>query len=320
VLACVAFGVSLGAAAASADPTYSVSGTVSDPSGAPVAGMTVSLSGSTDDPVSTDSSGGYTFTGLVDGSYTVVTTSTASYPLVQSAGVAVVDADVDGVALTDPRFATISGTVNAGGSPADGVVVEVLDSTTSSEYGTAAPTGPSGTFSITVPSNSDGYGFLFSSSAAARLAIASYALGDGTVGVSNACAITVDPASQQALDAGGPVALTVTLNPDPTVCDPAATAPTAPQAQGQHTSPAVPQSTLALTGAPTAAATSAPSAAATQTPGVPVTTTFTATNSTKPLLATPSATAPMPWWGWALVIIAVLAMAGGVGFTVVRHR
>jgi hypothetical protein len=28
----------------------------------------------------------------------------------------------------------------------------------------------------------------------------------------------------------------------------------------------------------------------------------------------------MPWWVWSLVIVAVLLMTGGVGFTVMRHR
>jgi hypothetical protein len=28
----------------------------------------------------------------------------------------------------------------------------------------------------------------------------------------------------------------------------------------------------------------------------------------------------MAWWGWLLVLLAVLAMLGGVGYTIIRHR
>ena len=59
-------------------PTYTISGDIVDGAAAAIEGVTVTLTGDASDSTTTDASGDYAFTGLVDGSYTVTPTKTGN--------------------------------------------------------------------------------------------------------------------------------------------------------------------------------------------------------------------------------------------------
>ena len=77
--------------------TYSISGTVTESGGGPLAGVTMTLSGDASGTTTTDASGNYSFTGLPNGNYTV-TPSMSGYSFTPaSRDVTISGADVAGV-------------------------------------------------------------------------------------------------------------------------------------------------------------------------------------------------------------------------------
>ncbi len=109
--------------------TYSLSGTVTTSGGSALAGVTMALSGTASGTATTDTNGNYTFTGLVNGTYTV-TPSLSGYTFSpSSATVTVSGANITGVNFTGTSSSTgatnsISGKVTlSNGSPLAGVTV-----------------------------------------------------------------------------------------------------------------------------------------------------------------------------------------------------
>jgi Carboxypeptidase regulatory-like domain len=313
-LALVVLSVSLGAASASADAPYSISGTIADTSNTGIDSLSLSLFDSSNalvDTVSTAPDGTYSFVGLVDGTYTVETTAPTGYVAIQAT---VVVADTDAVLnVTDPRYGTITGVLTAGAAPLSGASVKAFDSITNAEYDADSATDANGAFSITLPATTGGYAVYFTNSAGARLPIASYDFGGGAVAGGNACLLSAGTSSLLGLAAGNPIDLTVVVNSDLTPCG--ATTP-APIAQPTHPSTLIAQTGTTIVATPTPT----PTASAVKDSSKASPTTVTAPVDLKPLLTPTASTGPMPGWGWLLVIVAVLALLGGVGFTVVRHR
>ena len=313
-LALVALGVSMGAAGASADPTYSITGTISDTSNTGIGSLDLSLFDSSNalvDTVPTAADGTYSFVGVVDGTYTVETTAPTGYVAIHATAV-VADADTV-LNVTDPRYGTISGVLTAGAAPVSGASVTAFDSATHAEYDADSATDANGAFSITLPATTSGYAVYFTNSGGARLPIASYDFGGGPVAVSNACLLNAGTSNLAGLAAGNPVDLTVVVNSDPTPCGAATAAPVAP--------PHPPSTLLAQTGSVIVATpTPTPTASAVTESSKASGTTVTAPVQLKPMLTPTASTGPMPAWGWLLLIVAVIALLGGVGFTVVRHR
>ncbi len=80
-------------------PTYSISGTVTS-GGSPLSGVTITLSGAASSTTTTDGSGNYGFTGLANGSYTIIP-SKAGYAFTPSSrSVTLNGADVTGQGFT----------------------------------------------------------------------------------------------------------------------------------------------------------------------------------------------------------------------------
>ncbi len=134
-------------AAASADPTYSISGTISGPV---ASGVTVTLSGASSATTVTDASGNYAFT-VANGSYTVTPSLTGYVFSPASIDIPVNGGDVAGrnfvaAASTDPAYG-ISGTIS--GAVASGVTV-----TLSGASSATAVTDSSGSYAFTVASGS----------------------------------------------------------------------------------------------------------------------------------------------------------------------
>ena len=313
-LALVALSVSLGAAGATADPTFSISGTVTDTTNTGIGSLNLSLFDSSDaqvDTVPTAPDGTYSFVGLTDGTYTVETAGPTGYIAIHATAIiAGADTVLD---VTDPRYGTITGVLTAAGLALGGVSVKAFDSATNAEYDADNATDVNGSFSITLPATTSGYALYFANSAGARLPIASYDFGGGAVAVNNACLLNAGTSSLAGLAAGNPVDLTVVVNSDPTPCG-AATAAPAGTSQQQSTHLAQTGSAIVATPTPT------PTASATTDSSKTSGTDFTAPAALKPLLTPAVSTGPMPAWGWLLIIVAAIALLGGVGFTVVRHR
>ena len=307
-------GVSFGAANASADPTYSISGTISDTSNIGIDSLALSLydsSNSLVDATSTQPDGTYSFVDVADGTYTVETTGPTGYVAIHATAI-VADADFV-LNIIDPRYGTITGVLTAGAAPLTGASVTAFDSATNAEYDADGATDASGDFSITLPATTSGYILYFTSSASARLPIASYDFGSGAVAANNACLLNVGASSLAGLAAGNPVDLAVVVNSDPTPCG-AATA--APAATSPHPSTHLAQTGSAIVATPTPTPTASAVTESSKASG----TTVTEPVELKPMLTPTASTGPMPGWGWLLVIVAVLALLGGVGFTVARHR
>lgn len=154
----------------------SISGSVVDNNGAPIAGVTITLTGTSSDTTTTDASGDYSFTGLAAGTYTVSEDQPAGYAdggetagtigggsvgddsvddvisgIVLAAGDDSIDNDFDEVIVPG----TISGTVvDQNGQPIAGVAIALsgsaTDSTTTGADGTYAFTGlVAGTYTVT---------------------------------------------------------------------------------------------------------------------------------------------------------------------------
>jgi hypothetical protein len=316
-LAVLALALAVGTSRASADPTFTISGTISDTSGSGVSGLGLTLLDSGSNTVglgSTNPDGTYSFPGLAPDTYTLVTSAGGGYASISSS-IPVASDDVV-VNLTDPRHARVSGAVTASGNPVAGLTVVAIDLVSGTLYSADAPTDSSGGYSVTLPSTSDGVEFLFTNSSGIKRAIASYSFGGGSVSPSSPCGLNADATGRAAINAGGSVQLTVALNPDPLACNTAA--PT-PASQQSHPASKSGKAALAITGTAVPAPTTSPTSADT-TSGSTTTESAGASTEPKPQISRTSSTAPMAWWGWLLVLLAVLAMLGGVGFTVVRHR
>jgi Carboxypeptidase regulatory-like domain len=313
-LALVGLGVGLGASVANADPTYSIGGTVSDTTGAGIDSLGIVLDDSSNNPVgstSTDSNGNYALPGLNPGSYVLLTSASTGYVATHSA-VTITSGDVV-LNLSTARVGSITGTVTAGGTGLSGVRVAAFNSASGDEYDADAPTDASGSYSITLPATTGAYSLYFANSGGNRLAVTSYDFGAGSSGGNGACRLDSGSANVAPLASGTAIGLTVVLNPDPAACS---TATPAPAGTPAHHSSLLAQTGAAPVAAPTPTATPIP----TETSKAPATTTFTAPTELKPLLTPTDSTRNMPGWGWLLVVAAVLAMLGGVGFTVIRHR
>lgn len=116
--------IDLLAAVAGAPATYSISGTVTS-GGLPLSGVTMSLNGGA--PVTTNSSGFYSFSGLADGNTYTITPSKAGYTfLPASITLTITGADAPGQDFTATYTAgsfSIAGKVTAGGLPLSGVTM-----------------------------------------------------------------------------------------------------------------------------------------------------------------------------------------------------
>lgn len=156
--------------AATSSTTYDVTGTVTDANGDPIVGATVTpRNGPTTTADATDAEGAFTLA-LKPGTYQVRYTATgftpADYPgagettldvtvqaggTVLVSGVAVPDGALDAVALDQTTGTTaISGTVTSGGSPVQGITVEVFPEGDFSEAALkTATTAANGTWSVT---------------------------------------------------------------------------------------------------------------------------------------------------------------------------
>lgn len=126
--------------------TYTISGAVSLASGGALAGVTVTLSGTISGNTTTNAGGQYSFSGLIDGSYTV-TPSLGGYTFAPTSKAVTVSGSSVGnqdFTATPPPTYTISGSVNlAAGGGLGGVVVTLSGTST----GTAT-TDASGQYSF----------------------------------------------------------------------------------------------------------------------------------------------------------------------------
>ena len=133
-------------ATANTNPTYSISGTVS---GSILEGVTVTLSGSGSGTVATDASGNYSFTGQVNGSYTV-TPSLAGYTFTPASmkitlnGANSASNNFTATVNPAPTY-SIAGTVTLSGSGALAGVTMTLKGT----HTTATTTDASGNYTFT---------------------------------------------------------------------------------------------------------------------------------------------------------------------------
>jgi len=136
-------------------PRYSISGTVLG-AAADVQGVTVSLTAGTSvvATTTTDVTGHFAFTGLLDGAYTVTPTKTGYLFSPVSQVVTVAGADVTAQTIFPTAVYSISGTVS--GATLEGVTVSVLSS-----FAMPAPSAPAmtstdaaGSYRVTVPRGS----------------------------------------------------------------------------------------------------------------------------------------------------------------------
>ena len=301
-----------GAAAANADPTFAISGTISDASGVGVGDLDLVLDDSTGGttPGVSNPNGTYSFAGLAPDTYTLMTPSGGGY-LAISSSIAVSTADVE-FDLTDPRFSNVSGVATAGGVPLVGLsVIATVAGHTASDT-----TNGSGAFSFTLPAINGSYVFTFTDGTGVKLATSNYSLAGGPVTPGSPCVLVPDAAGQAELLAGGSVALSVALDPDPAACSPASATPASPTTTAKAAKPR--HASLAITGG--AITTASPSPTSSTAPAAAPTTTTAGTSEPRPALTESTTPAPMPVWGWVLVGLAFLLMSGGVGFTVARHR
>jgi len=132
-------------------PTYTISGDIVDGAAAAIEGVTVTLTGDASDSTTTDASGDYAFTGLVDGSYTVTPTKTGNTFAPTSDNVTISGAS-DTSDFVGTTIWSISGTIT--GTVVEGVTITLSgdadDSTTSAVDGTYSFTGlVDGSYTVT---------------------------------------------------------------------------------------------------------------------------------------------------------------------------
>lgn len=166
VLGLALLGVSLGSMAASADPTYSISGVVTDTSSTGVAGMTVALTepGPTTVTTTTDSGGNYNFSNLAPGDYTVSTSTASGYTSASSGVVTIGTADLTNIDLAVTRFGVLSGKVTNGtGLPANSIEVyaDYWDGSSWSTHGNISFAASDGTYSIQAVDTTGEYRIVF---------------------------------------------------------------------------------------------------------------------------------------------------------------
>lgn len=135
--------------------TYSISGTVTDDTGAPAPDVTVQVSGpSWSSPVATDPAGHYVVSGLIPGAYTVTFVPPTGSPLLGESydddaswnptRITVSTADVTGIDAVLDHAATVTGrVVDVDGNPIPGVSVQLQS--VAFVYASAS-TGADGTF------------------------------------------------------------------------------------------------------------------------------------------------------------------------------
>lgn len=133
--------------------TYTISGTINDSAGAGLDGVTITLTGDASDSTTTAGGGAYSFSGLVDGSYTVTPTKSGSTFSPTSDAVTVSGGNA--TADTMAQVWQITGTINDDdGAGYDGVTVtlsgDASDSDTTAGGGAYAFTGLSdGSYTVT---------------------------------------------------------------------------------------------------------------------------------------------------------------------------
>ena len=142
---------------ASAPATYSITGTISGPGGA---GATVNLTGASTATTTADSSGNYSFTGLVNGSYTVTPTNTGYVFAPTSQAVTISGANAVASFSSAQQTYSISGTISGpGGAGATVNLTGTSTATTTADgSGNYSFTGlVSGSYTVT-PTNT---GYMF---------------------------------------------------------------------------------------------------------------------------------------------------------------
>jgi len=142
--------------------SYSLSGNVSGPGGS---GATVTLTGTASASTTADTSGNYSFTGLVNGSYTVTPSKTGFTFTPASTTTSISSANLTGVNFATVTY-TISGTVTGPGASGATITLtgSATGSTTTNSSGSYTLTGVA-PGSYTVTPTLSGYGFTPSSQA-----------------------------------------------------------------------------------------------------------------------------------------------------------
>lgn len=133
---------------------YSLSGKVTS-DGVALSGVTIALSGAASKSTTTDSGGNYTFTGLLNGTYTM-TPSKGIIPFSPTTlSVTINGVDVGGKNFTASTSGySLSGTVTSGGSPVSGVTINITGATsrtttTDSSGNYSFPFLANGTYTVT---------------------------------------------------------------------------------------------------------------------------------------------------------------------------
>jgi hypothetical protein len=228
--ALVILGVSLGAAVANAESTYSISGTVFDTTNTGIGSLSIALDDPSGHPIAsilTAPDGTYAVGGVAPGNYALVTESSSGYLATSSA--LTVTSDNVVVNFTDPRLGTIVGQATVGGASVNGIRIAAFDTVSNEEFDADGATDASGAFSITLPATTSGYALYFLNAAGALLAVDSYDLGAGAVSGGDACLLNANASSLAGLASGAPVNLNVALNLNTNLCRNAvATPPQAP--------------------------------------------------------------------------------------------
>ena len=130
--------------------------------------------------------------------------------------------------------------------------------------------------------------------------------------VPGTCSADLGSVEQGDLDARFPGVFAIDLNPDLTICNAAPTTPTLPK----HHHPLIlsGSTTTTVTATPTPTPTPTP----TETPSASPSPTPSASSTPAPVPA--SSTGGLPWWGWLLIILAVIAILAVLGFVLLRRR
>ncbi|MDQ1552779.1 MAG: hypothetical protein QOD50_2201, partial [Actinomycetota bacterium] len=130
--------------------------------------------------------------------------------------------------------------------------------------------------------------------------------------VPGTCSADLGSIDQGNLDAETPGFFDIDLNPDLTICNAAPTTPALPK----HHHPLIlsGSTTTTVTATPTPTPTPTP----TETPSASPSPTPSASSTPAPVPA--SSTGGLPWWGWLLIILAVIAILAVLGFVLLRRR
>jgi hypothetical protein len=203
-----------------ATAVYSISGTVTA-GGSALSGVTMTLSGTASATTTTDASGNYSFTGLVNGSYTVTPSKTGYTFTPTSKSVTISSANVTAQNFAATAVYSISGTVTSGGSALSGVTMALSGAATATSTtdgsGNYTFTGlASGSYTVT-PSKA-GYTFTPTNSAvtisSANITGKNFtgALITFTITPSASGGGSISPSTPQTVNYNGTVSFTVTAN------------------------------------------------------------------------------------------------------------